>query len=80
MVKPGNRNPAGNANGGQKPTFRENNGERNFDKNRNNDRDAGRKEGGGFRQDRNGGANGERKPMVCFKCQGEGHMARNCTQ
>ena len=32
----------------------------------------------GDRGDRGGGDGGERRPMKCFKCQGEGHISKNC--
>ena len=44
----------------------------------NNKRDEGRRDFGNKRN--NGNDNGERKPMKCFKCHGEGHISRNCSE
>ena len=39
-------------------------------------RDFGERRNG----DRPGRNDGERKPMKCFKCHGEGHMSKNCPE
>ena len=32
------------------------------------------------RKPREGGGGGDRGPMTCYNCQGQGHMSRDCPQ